>query len=49
MVMPKDRILITVVIKLTAPKIEDTPARWSEKIAISTDAPAWAIAAANGG
>ncbi len=26
-VIPKDRILITVVIKFTAPKIEDTPTR----------------------
>ena len=48
-VIPKDRILITVVMKLTAPKMEDTPAKWSEKIAMSTDAPAWAIAAAKGG
>lgn len=36
---PGDRILITVVMKLMAPKIEDTPARCSEKIPISTDAP----------
>ncbi len=47
--IPKDRMLITVVIKLTAPRIEDTPARWREKIPRSTDAPAWAIAAARGG
>lgn len=44
--IPKDRILITVVIKLTAPRMEDTPARWREKIPRSTEAPAWAIAAA---
>jgi hypothetical protein len=39
-VIPSDRILITVVIKLTAPKIEDTPAKCKEKIAKSTDPPA---------
>jgi hypothetical protein len=38
-VIPLDRILITVVIKLTEPKIEETPAKWSEKIAKSTEAP----------
>ena len=38
--MPFHRIFITVVIKLTAPKIEDAPAKCSEKIAISTDGPA---------
>lgn len=37
---PLCRMLITVVIKFKAPKIEDTPAIWSEKIAKSTDAPA---------
>jgi hypothetical protein len=39
-VIPFDRILITVVIKLTAPKIEEIPARCNEKIAKSTEAPA---------
>ena len=29
--------------KLTAPRIDDAPVRCSEKIARSTDAPAWAI------
>jgi hypothetical protein len=38
--MPSDRILITVVIKFTAPKIEEIPARCNEKIAKSTEAPA---------
>lgn len=37
------------VIKLIAPKIEDTPARWREKIVKSTDAPAWARFPAKGG
>lgn len=48
-VIPGARMLITVVIKLTAPKIEETPARWREKIPRSTDAPAWAVPAASGG
>lgn len=39
-VMPKERMLITVVIKFTAPKMEETPARCKEKIPISTEAPA---------
>jgi hypothetical protein len=39
-VSPCHRILMTVVIKFTAPKIDDAPAKWSEKIAKSTDGPA---------
>jgi len=39
---------MTVVMKFTAPKIEDAPARCSEKIAKSTDGPAWAIFLARG-
>ena len=35
--------------KLIAPRIDDTPAKWREKIAKSTDAPAWAIFPAKGG
>lgn len=42
-------MLIIVVIKLIAPRIEDTPARWSEKIVRSTEAPAWARFPARGG
>jgi hypothetical protein len=42
-------MLIVVEIKLTAPRIDDTPAKCSEKIARSTDAPAWAIPLARGG
>lgn len=42
-------ILIIVVIKLIAPRIEDTPAKCSEKIARSTDGPAWARFPARGG
>ena len=48
-VIPLERMLMTVVMKLTAPKIEDTPARCREKIPISTDAPACAIPLARGG
>jgi hypothetical protein len=38
--IPFHRMFITVVMKLTAPKIEDAPARCSEKIAMSTEGPA---------
>jgi len=37
------------VIKLTAPKIDEAPAKCSEKIAKSTDGPAWAMFLASGG
>jgi hypothetical protein len=47
--MPIGFILMDVEIKFTAPRIEDTPARCNEKIARSTDAPAWAIPLARGG
>lgn len=47
--IPLDRMLITVVIKLMEPKIEDTPARCREKIVISTDGPEWEMFAARGG
>lgn len=42
-------MLIAVVIKLIAPKIEEIPARWREKMARSTEAPAWARFPARGG
>lgn len=42
-------ILIIVVMKLIAPRIDDTPARWSEKIVRSTEAPACARFPASGG
>lgn len=48
-VIPALRILIMVVMKFTAPKIELAPARWRLKIDRSTDAPAWAIPADKGG
>jgi hypothetical protein len=37
--IPFQRILIIVVIKLIAPIIDEAPARWSEKIARSTEGP----------
>lgn len=46
---PFVRILRTVEIKFTAPKIDEAPAKCSEKIAMSTDGPAWAIFLASGG
>jgi len=46
---PGVRILIMVVIKFTAPRIEEAPARCSLKIERSTEAPAWATPAARGG
>lgn len=46
---PFHRMLMTVVIKLIAPKIDEIPARWREKMAISTEGPAWAIFLERGG
>ena len=42
-------MLIAVVMKLIAPRIEEIPARWSEKMARSTEAPACARLPAKGG
>lgn len=47
--IPTARILIIVVIKFTAPKIEDAPAKCKLKIDKSTDAPACAIPEESGG
>jgi len=44
-----DRMLMIVVMKLMAPKIEDTPARWREKIPKSTAPPGCANPLDNGG
>jgi hypothetical protein len=38
-VMPGARMLKMVVMKLIAPRIDEAPARWSEKIAMSTGGP----------
>lgn len=46
---PSERMLIIVEMKFTAPKIDLTPARWSEKIVRSTEAPVWAIELDKGG
>lgn len=42
-------MLIHVVMKLIAPRMEETPAKWREKIVRSTEAPAWARFPARGG
>jgi hypothetical protein len=47
--MPGAGILIIVVIKLIAPKIEEAPAKWRLKIDKSTEAPEWAIFEDKGG
>ena len=48
-VIPGHRMLIIVVIKLLAPKIDEIPAKCREKIAISTLPPAWPSIPARGG
>jgi hypothetical protein len=48
-VIPLDRMLRIVVMKLAEPMMEDAPAKCKEKMAKSTEAPAWAILAAKGG
>lgn len=48
-VIPGDRILIIVVMKLIAPKIEDIPAKWREKITKSTDTDPWETGPERGG
>jgi hypothetical protein len=47
--IPTVRILIIVVIKFTAPRIDLAPAKCNLKIDKSTDAPAWAIPEDKGG
>jgi hypothetical protein len=47
--IPFHRMLITVVMKFTAPKIDEAPAKCREKIAISTEGPAWARFLESGG
>jgi hypothetical protein len=48
-VIPAGRMLMQVVIKLIAPRIEEAPAKCREKIVRSTLGPAWAIFAERGG
>jgi len=47
--MPFERILMIVVLKLIAPKINEAPARCRERIVKSTDGPLWAMFLARGG
>ena len=42
-------MLMAVVMKLIAPRMDETPAKCREKMAKSTEAPAWAMLPANGG
>lgn len=46
---PLVRMFSTVEMKFTAPRIDEAPAKCREKIAMSTDGPAWAIFLAKGG
>ena len=48
-VMPGARMLKIVVMKLMAPRIDEAPARCSEKIAMSTEAPGWPLPPDSGG
>jgi len=48
-IIPNTRKFPRVLIKFTAPRIELTPAKCNEKIAKSTELPAWAILLDNGG
>lgn len=48
-VTPGVRIFIIVVIKLIEASMEDAPAKCKEKMAKSTDPPAWAIFLESGG
>jgi len=48
-VIPGDFMLIIVVMKLIAPRMEEAPAKWRLKIDRSTEAPEWAILEARGG
>jgi hypothetical protein len=48
-VKPAERMLIIVVIKFTAPRIDEAPAKCNLKIDKSIEDPAWAIAAERGG
>lgn len=42
-------MLMAVAMKLIAPRMDDTPAECIEKMARSTEAPAWAMLPASGG
>jgi hypothetical protein len=46
---PNVRVFLSVLIKFTAPRREDTPAKCREKIAKSTDEPEWPKVELRGG
>jgi len=46
---PFGRMFRAVVIKLIEPRIDETPARWREKMARSTEGPLWEAAPESGG
>ena len=46
---PKVRVFFNVLIKFTAPSKDEIPAKWSEKMAKSTDAPECPSVDLNGG
>lgn len=48
-VMPCFRVVRAVTRKLIEPRMELAPAKWSEKIAISTAGPLWNLFPASGG
>jgi hypothetical protein len=48
-IIPKVRKLPKILIKFTAPRIDLIPAKCYEKIAKSTDQPAWAMFLESGG
>jgi hypothetical protein len=47
-VMPGARMLKIVVIKLIAPRIDDAPAKWRERMAKSTAMPEWPVVESGG-
>lgn len=48
-IKPVTRRFITVVIKLTAPRMDEIPARWRLRMAVSTLLPEWEIFLERGG
>ena len=48
-VIPGARMLKIVVMKLAAPRIDEAPARWSAKIAMSTEGSGWPVSELSGG
>lgn len=48
-IIPSVRIFIVVVMKFREARIEEAPAKWREKIARSTEGPAWVMFLERGG